>query len=426
MRAQGRTAPSGRSAYFSARLPFPLGQGALVAVVQLLRNTAVSCTLYNCVVLPLLIAFGVSALLTLLMVRLQSVHAHRTSDRDFNKPQGFHVEPVPRIGGLSIVVGVALGMVPLLWLQGEQALWFAAVLLACALPAFMAGFVQDFTEALSPRGRLLATAIAATLAFFALDAAITRTDVPGLDWLVAFTAGSLLVTVFAVTGIAHAVNIIDGFNGLASMCVVIMLAALAYVGYQVDDPLVALLALAGIGAVLGFFIWNFPAGLIFLGDGGAYFLGFYVAELHILLLVRNPEVSPLFPLLVCVYPAFETVFSVYRRYVLRGTPASMPDGIHLHSLIYRRVMRWAVGNRSSRALTRRNSMTSPYLWLLCMLSAVPATLAWDTTWILALALLVFAVCYLTLYWRIVRFRSPRWLRFLMPPTRRVLKRDNRG
>ena len=65
--------------------------------------------------------------------------------------------------------------------------------------------------------------------------------------------------------------------------------------------------------MLGFFVWNFPAGLIFLGDGGAYFLGFYVAELAILLLHRNPAVSPMFPLLLCIYPVFETLFSIYRR-----------------------------------------------------------------------------------------------------------------
>ena len=147
----------------------------------------------------------------------------------------------------------------------------------------------------------------------------------------------------------------------------LILLCLAYVGFQVDDLLVAWLALAGVGAVLGFFVWNFPAGLIFLGDGGAYFLGFYIAELAILLLHRNPTVSPMFPLLLCIYPVFETVFSIYRRRFLRAMPPSMPDGIHLHSLIYRRVMRWAVGNRSAKALTRRNSMTSPYLWLLCML-----------------------------------------------------------
>ena len=207
------------------------------------------------------------------------------------------------------------------------------------------------TKRVSPRLRLLATALSAALTVWFLDAAITRTDIPGLDWVVGFGPGAALLTVFAVAGIANSVNIIDGFNGLASMCVVIMLASVAYVAFQVGDPVIGTLALAGIGAVLGFFVWNFPAGLIFLGDGGAYFLGFFVAELSILLLVRNPGVSPLFPLLVCVYPVFETLFSIYRRRFLRAVPPSMPDGIHLHSLIYRRVMRWAVGDKGAQALT---------------------------------------------------------------------------
>jgi UDP-N-acetylmuramyl pentapeptide phosphotransferase/UDP-N-acetylglucosamine-1-phosphate transferase len=177
--------------------------------------------------------------------------------------------------------------------------------------------------------------------------------------------------------------------------------------------------------VLGFFIWNFPAGLIFLGDGGAYFLGFYVAEVAILLLHRNPGVSPLFPLLVVIYPAFETVFSIYRRKFLRAMPPSVPDGIHLHSLIYRRVMRWAVGSRSAKALTRRNSMTSPYLWVLCMMSVIPAVLFWDNTWVLEMALALFGISYVALYWRIVRFKSPRWLRFPTSATPPLQEGDNR-
>jgi UDP-N-acetylmuramyl pentapeptide phosphotransferase/UDP-N-acetylglucosamine-1-phosphate transferase len=248
-----------------------------------------------------------------------------------------------------------------------------------------------------------------------------------LDWVASTALGAALLTAFSVAGIANSVNIIDGFNGLASMCVVIMLAALAYVGFQCNDLVVGQLALAGIGAVMGFFVWNFPAGLIFLGDGGAYFLGFLVAEISILLLHRNPgEVSPLFPLLVCIYPVFETLFSIYRRRFIRAVPPSMPDGIHLHSLIYRRVMRWAVGNRSAKALTRRNSMTSPYLWLLCMFSVVPAVIFWNNTAILALFLLVFACTYVALYWRIVRFKSPRWLKFLPSRARVIVEVDNQG
>ena len=345
-------------------------------------------------------------------------------DDDTSGPQKFHVRPVPRVGGVGIFAGL-LGGTSLLWFIDRSAAHIATLLLICGLPAFAAGLTEDLTKRVTPRNRLIATAVSAGLAMWLLGAGLTRADIPGIDYILSFAVGSAVLTLLAVVGIANSVNIIDGFNGLASMCVVLMLAALAYVAFQVGDPLLGTLALAGIGAVLGFFIWNFPAGLIFLGDGGAYFLGFFVAELSILLLVRNASVSPLFPLLVCVYPVFETLFSIYRRRFIRSIPPTMPDGIHLHSLIYRRVLRWAVGNRSAKALTRRNSMTSPYLWVLCMFSVVPAVLFWRDTQLLAIFLVLFGLTYVGLYWRIVRFKSPRWLRFSSTKTRASLTGDNR-
>lgn len=338
------------------------------------------------------------------------MHRRRTGDRNFSLPQKFHAKAVPRIGGLGVFAGVAVALLAIRWQIGSSALEIGLLLLVCALPLLATGTLHDLTDRFSPRHRLLAAALSALLGVVLVGAALTRTDIPGLDWLASLWIGSLVLTVVSVTGIAHALNIIDGFNGLASMCAAMMLLAVAYVAFQVDDRVVALLALAGIGAIAGFFVWNFPAGLVFLGDGGAYFLGFYVAELCLLLLVRNPEVSPLFALLVCIYPIFETLFSIYRRWFLRAQPASMPDGIHLHSLVYRRVLGWAAGGRTVKARTRRNSMTSPYLWVLCMLSVLPAMLLWDSPVGLAAMLVIFVLSYMLLYRRIVRFRSPRWLR----------------
>jgi len=358
--------------------------------------------------LILLTAFVVSLLLTLKVVHQAKRGGHHLKDHDLSGPQKFHVTPVPRIGGLGIFVAIACTSV-LIWVDDHARGQDAWLLLLCALPAFGSGLTEDITKNQSPRRRLSFTAVSAALAVLLLQASIHRTDIPGLDWLVAFPAGAALITVFVVAGVANSVNIIDGFNGLASMCAVLMLVSIGYVAFQVGDQLILGLALAGIGAVLGFFVWNFPAGLIFLGDGGAYFLGFYVAELAILLLHRNPSVSPMFPLLVCIYPVFETVFSIYRRVMLRGQPAGMPDGIHLHSLIYRRIMRWAIGRQSKRSAVRRNSMTSPYLWMLCMTAVVPAMLFWNSTPLLAGFIVLFGVVYTGLYWRIVRFRAPRWM-----------------
>jgi UDP-N-acetylmuramyl pentapeptide phosphotransferase/UDP-N-acetylglucosamine-1-phosphate transferase len=355
-------------------------------------------------------AFAVSFLVTLWIVRSARWLRQLGGDFDLTGPQKFHANPVPRVGGVGILLGVAAGAAVIAWREPGALTWLA-LFLTCALPAFGAGIAEDCTKTQSPRRRLFFTAVSAGLAVWLVGAVIMRTDIPGLDWVVGFPLGALLVTMFVVVGVANAVNIIDGFNGLASMCVVIMLIGLAYVAFAVGDQMIALLALAGIGAVLGFFVWNFPAGLVFLGDGGAYFLGLYLAELAILLLHRNPGVSPMFPLLLCLYPVFETLFSIYRRKWLRGAPVGMPDAAHLHSLIYRRFMRWAVGVNGTRKLSRRNSMTSPYLWLLCSLSVLPAAMWFDSTAIQAVFIFLFGAAYVLLYWRIVRFRSPRWLLF---------------
>jgi UDP-N-acetylmuramyl pentapeptide phosphotransferase/UDP-N-acetylglucosamine-1-phosphate transferase len=193
------------------------------------------------------------------------------------------------------------------------------------------------------------------------------------------------------------------------MCVIFMLAATAFVAFQVGDMAIFEACLLLIGAVAGFFVWNFPMGLIFLGDGGAYFLGFMVSELLMLLLHRNPAVSPMFPLVICIYPVVETVFSIYRKKFIRKMSPGVPDGVHLHMLVYKRLMRWAVGNRDAKALTHRNSMTSPYLWVLCSCSVIPGLLFWNNTPVLLSVIAAFAALYVMLYWRIVRFRSPRWM-----------------
>ena len=361
-----------------------------------------------------LVTFAVSVVVNLLVLRVAKKHPHAL-DHDFSGPQKFHHKAVPRIGGVGILLGMAAGLLafglaPWQGARVDETRYIGWLLLACSIPAFGAGIIEDLTKRVSPGKRLLATALSGLLAAWLLGAVIRHTATPGIDTLVVTTVGAYAFTLLVVAGTANSVNIIDGFNGLASMCVVIMMSAVAYVAYQANDSVVFTLALLGIGATLGFFIWNFPAGSIFLGDGGAYFLGFLFAELSILLLVRNPgEVSPLFPLLVCIYPVFETVFSAYRRKVLRGQSAGSPDGMHLHSLIYRRVMRRALEEDDVRALTHRNSMTSPFLWLLCMLSVVPAVLFWDQTALLAVCLVLFVATYLALYWSIVRFRSPAWI-----------------
>lgn len=355
----------------------------------------------------LILSFLASFVATLLIVRSAAVHAGVSADSDMTGPQKFHSRPVPRIGGLGVMLGVIVGVI---WAERSHALTASIpwLLLACAMPAFLSGVAEDMACNIKPRWRLVLTAVSAGLAIWLVDGVIVRSAIPGIEQMIRWYPFAYVLTVFAVTGVAHAVNIIDGFNGLASMCAILMLLAVGYVAYQVGDTTIFSTALIAAGAVLGFFVWNYPAGMVFLGDGGAYLLGFLLAELNLLLLHRNPTVSPVFPLLLCAYPIFETVFTIYRRRVIRGVAAGAPDGIHLHTLIYRRVIR-QFDARELNAPNRRNSMTAPYLWMLCLMSVIPALLWWDNTAMLAGFVMLFMVSYVLLYWRILMFRTPRWL-----------------
>ena len=356
----------------------------------------------------LVLSFLTSCLVSLLVVRSADSHSALSADHDMTGPQKFHSHPVPRVGGFGVFVGVFAGI---LWAHrsgtdGSLMLW---MLLLSAMPAFLSGLAEDMARNVRPRWRLVLIAVSAGLAVWLLGAVIVRTDIPGIEQLIQWYPAAVALTIFAVTGVANAMNIIDGFNGLSSMCALFMLLAVAYVAYQVSDVTIFTAALITAGAVLGFFVWNYPAGLIFLGDGGAYLLGFTLAELSVLLLQRNAAVSPIFPLLLCAYPIFETVFTIYRRRFVRGVAAGAPDGIHLHTLIYRRVIRIALDPDTPRSATGRNSMTSPYLWILCLLSVIPAVLWWDDTMMLSLFLLLFVVSYVLLYCSILKFKTPKWL-----------------
>jgi hypothetical protein len=142
--------------------------------------------------------------------------------------------------------------------------------------------------------------------------------------------------------------------------------------------------------------------VIFAGDGGAYFLGFAIATLAVLLVHRNSEVSPWFALLVLWYPVWETIYSMVRRRI-RGRSPAAPDGLHLHTLVYRRIVKL-----HARPVAR-SALTTVCMLALSLATVVPAVLFWDETWILQAYAAAFALVYVRIYRRIVKFGVPQGL-----------------
>jgi len=353
-------------------------------------------------------AFIVSLFITLLLVRYRRLHAEYTADTDLLSVQKFHARAVPRVGGIALVLSMTVPCA-IAAFRDPEIVGSLTLLIVASLPVFLGGLTEDITKKVRARVRLSLALFSGALAYFLVGAGVTHLGIIGLDWLLQFAVVSFLVSVFAMAGAANAINIIDGYNGLASVVSAMIFAGMAYVAFYLGDRLVLVASVGMLGAIGGFLIWNYPRGLIFLGDGGAYFIGFIIGALSILLLARHPNLSPWFPLLLCIYPVFETLFSIYRKKLVRGKSPGAPDGVHLHMLIYKRLVRWAVGSSEARLITQRNAMTSPYLWVLSSMGTIPAVLFWQYEYVLMFFVAVFSITYVVLYRRLVLFRMPRWL-----------------
>jgi UDP-N-acetylmuramyl pentapeptide phosphotransferase/UDP-N-acetylglucosamine-1-phosphate transferase len=354
-----------------------------------------------------LIAFAASLLVSVLIVLSQKWHGGLSHDHDLDGVQKVHTTAVPRIGGLGVITGILVGGIAFrsLYQAGQTSSISADMLLlvVASLPAFVAGLIEDFTKRVSVRMRLTATALSALAASALLGATLSDLDLWGVDALLAFVPFALLVTAVVVAGGSNAINIIDGFNGLSSSTIVIMAAGLAAVALRCGDNLVANLGVLCIGATLGFMALNYPRGKLFLGDGGAYFLGFWVSEMAVLLLVRNASVNAWQVLSICAYPVIEVLFSIYRRRFIQKVSPGAPDALHLHTLVYRRIVFRYVDKNSSNPWKRNAAVACiiPPVVAVC----VAVSVAVGTSIAMSiLTVLAQVVIYVAVYGRLVRGR----------------------
>ncbi|WP_038369524.1 MraY family glycosyltransferase [Brackiella oedipodis] len=345
-----------------------------------------------------------------LIVFSERWHGRYTGDYDLNKPQASHVRSTPRIGGLAVFAGTLAGLLVMGHPGNTTLNWLWPALFVAAMPVFVAGILEDITKDVGAGQRLLAAFASAAIACWFFGG-VNRVGIDFIDnYILGYWIISFLFTITAVAGCTHALNLIDGMNGLAGMAACLMSISVALVAYQVNDIAIFTIAISLASSIIGFFVWNFPYGRVFLGDGGAYFIGFLLAELAVLLVVRNPSVSPFYALAVLFYPVFETLFSIWRRRFIRNVPVDQPDALHLHQLVFRRLVRVTFSRDSDGKVPAFcNALTSPYLWVLCLIGLVPATLFWNNAWLLIGSMLMFSALYIWLYRRLVKWRCPRWL-----------------
>lgn len=338
---------------------------------------------------PFLIGFVVTLAGTLLIAATRRWHLSVSFDPTHGV-QKVHQKAASRIGGVAVFVGTAAAAAAA---PGSLRPLLFAVLLS-ALFAASAGLIEDLRKKDAVVFRFAAAAFSG-LAFCALTGyTVTRVEIDFIDSVLMSPLMAVAFTTLALTGMTNAINIVDGFNGLASGTTFILLAAFMAVSSTVGDHDMALFCLIGMGVALGFLLVNFPYGHVFLGDGGAYFLGFVLACAAVMVPARNPDVSPWISLLVLAYPVTETLVSILRR-VRKGMKLYRPDQHHLHMLVQRRFANRIAKAWGNDALA--NPVTGALMWALPMTSLVLVTLIPYSRNASLMALAAFLLCYTVLY-----------------------------
>ena len=315
---------------------------------------------YQALIWVFLASFGVSALILV----TKPLHAKYSLD-SAEGVQRAHTNPTPRVGGLGIICGLAVGaMLAINSVKPDLRL-----LLLLGFIVFSFGFTEDITKKVSVAIRLWATFMPAVVGYFVGGMTLRKIGFAPFDQLLLFTPFAICFTAFAIGGITHAMNIIDGFNGLTAWVSIWILTSIAFIAHSVGDSSVFFACAVVIVSILGLLPFNWPSGKLFLGDGGSYLIGLCIAWCSVLITMRNPEVSPFAPLLACAYPVIEVLYSIYRRKKNRQE-SGQPDRLHLHQLMATQL----VYNRFSKLRSvYKNSLSG---FLISLFTILPAYLSW--------------------------------------------------
>ncbi len=345
-----------------------------------------------------------SILINTLILFTTKFHGHLSNDNDLNSIQKYHYAPIPRIGGLAIFCSFAATILLSHLLELSET-YDSGVLLSGAL-VFLVGFLEDLTKRVSPLIRINVFIISALIAIYVTGTLpiIKYADFGPLERLIVYHPFiGLILALYCVVGLTNAYNIIDGYNGLSSTTAIINILGLIILALIMHDIIVARIAVCFIAAILGFWLFNYPWGKIFLGDGGAYHIGFVIAVLSIYLVHNHhPFISPYSVLLINIYPITEIGFSIYRRKLIQKTKSMYPDNLHLHQLIYHRC--------TPKGCRNRNACILPLMLVFIVPQVVLAILFYKDSLACILSIVAFIIFYYVSYFRIVKFKTFRFLK----------------
>ncbi len=271
-----------------------------------------------------LVAFGIALVITYAVTPSVKKLAVRVGAMDNPNARKVHHEVIPRLGGLGIYLGFLAAVLYSLPLTQD-----VIGLLVGASVIIAVGVWDDICQIpakVKLAGQIVAAAI---LVGFGVQMEWLMNPF-GERYIYLSNWISVPLTILWVVGFTNMVNLIDGLDGLAAGVSSIAAVSVALIAYQMGQEASALITVAMAGAALGFLQYNFNPARIFMGDTGSMFLGYVLAAVSIMGVMKTAAtVALIVPMIALGLPIMDTALAIVRRY-LRGVPIFSPDRGHLH------------------------------------------------------------------------------------------------
>jgi UDP-N-acetylmuramyl pentapeptide phosphotransferase/UDP-N-acetylglucosamine-1-phosphate transferase len=258
---------------------------------------------------------------------------------------------------------------------------------------FLIGFLDDLKIYIQPLKRLILMVSFLIVIIYFFQIIIEHIEIPFLNFLLKNEIFSTFFVLICFLFIINGANLIDGFNGLLTINLIIINVILAYINLNNSNLEFSFVLIAQIIILLTFLLFNFPNAKIFLGDSGAYLAGGLVALNTIISNNLNPYISSFFFCTLLFYLFFEVLFSFIRKVIQNKSPV-YPDNMHLHMLTYYKIVP-KFGKNSSNFI---NSIIINIIYLFLILPGFyfQENPTLSRLWFFAL-LLIYTIIYSRLY-----------------------------
>lgn len=272
--------------------------------------------------------------------------------------QASHKNLTSRVGGLAAIMALLIGV----FLTFDQFIFFIVL---SSIPVLVAGGLEDLGYSIKPVYRYNAGLVSGFVAIYLTGLWLNNVDFTILKPILVVPFIAICFTAFASAGISNSINLIDGVNGLASGVITLIGSALCIISFSVGEIVLGTFCIILVGSILGFLIWNFPKGLIFLGDAGAYTYGHLLVWIAISLFAKHPEISAWAIFCLFFWPIMDTAAAVLRR-CQKKSSINQADRMHFHQLVMRVLVIYSGGKISQKSA---NPLSSVIILPFCILVA---------------------------------------------------------